>query len=69
MDSLDLNLEEILVNLLYLNARQAKVYEAKEAHLFGEKEVSLLLLVLLLFRSGHPVLLLLLIAKYLIFIC
>ena len=47
LDSLDLNLEEIVVNLFYLNARQANVYEAKEPHLFGEKEVSLLLLLVL----------------------
>lgn len=43
LDSLDLNLEQIVVNLFYLNAREINVYEAKDAHLFGEKEVSMLL--------------------------
>lgn len=43
LDSLDLNLEEIVVNLFYLNAREINVYEARDSHLFEEKEVNMLL--------------------------
>lgn len=47
LDSLDLNLEEIVVNLFYLNAREINVYEATNPHLFEEKEVRILLFVVL----------------------